>query len=260
MTRPAQLTMLGRPTCENTAITRSRLEWLGVPFLERNIETDTQAEREVLARNAGQRVTPTIVLDGGQETLSEPTLTALGELLERAGHPHDPPPAVRFGPPLTARSLPLRTLPTVDGEPISLETLRGRRQALVLITHGVRCLACFGYARQLAQASGDEDPDSVAVVVVPDAPAAARGWRAEIDPAVWLLSDQERAWAREVARATGFPPDDVALVILDRYLAPRAGSHAAEAGGLMDPPAAVEWLRFLGFECPECTEELDWPT
>lgn len=46
--------------------------------------------------------------------------------------------------------------------------------------------------------------------------------------------------------------------MLDRFAAPRAGSSTAEAGGLIDPSEAVEWMGFLILECPACAGEIEW--
>ena len=52
--------LYGRPTCEDTAITRERLRFLGVSFRELDIEQDTAAAQFVESVNGGHRVTPTI--------------------------------------------------------------------------------------------------------------------------------------------------------------------------------------------------------
>ena len=55
------IAMYGAAACEDTAITRSRLATLGVPFRELDIDLDAEAAREQLAANDGRRVTPTLV-------------------------------------------------------------------------------------------------------------------------------------------------------------------------------------------------------
>ena len=39
---------------------------------------------------------------------------------------------------------------------------------------------------------------------------------------------------------------------------PRNAPIAAEAGGLIDPSEATDWLRLLALECPECGGEIPW--
>jgi hypothetical protein len=96
------------------------------------------------------------------------------------------------------------------------------------------------------------------VVAAAAAPDELGPWRHAIGDATPLLADTDRAWKRAVATAVGWPADDAILLLLDRYLAPRAGSAAPEAGGLVDPASAVEWLAFVALDCPECSGELPW--
>lgn len=236
-----RILVLGRPTCEDTQIVESRLRAWGIPFTSRNIETDAAAEREVLARTGGNRVTPTIVVGDDRETVAEPTLEALGALLVRAGYAEaHPPEATRLFGEAAAR-------PLVPPFPA---THRGRAATVVLFTHGEHCLACLGYARQLGgQAGALADEEALAVLVVPadDAPTP-HPWRDELDPRVALTPADVTRWAGSGVR----------LLVLDQWGAPRAESASAEAGGLIDPTDAVAWVRYLALECPECTEELDW--
>jgi len=74
-----------------------------------------------------------------------------------------------------------------------------------------------------------------------------------------LLADPEGGWKRAVQTALSVEQDGVLLLVLDRYAAPRAVSAAAEAGGLIGPAEATDWLRFLALECPECGNDVTWP-
>ena len=71
--------------CEDTAATKVHLEDRNIPYRYVNIDFDAEAERFVLFINAGQRITPTIVFDGGKLkfVMSEPTLAEVDELLPR---------------------------------------------------------------------------------------------------------------------------------------------------------------------------------
>lgn len=258
---PATITVLGSTTCEDTAIVSSRLRALGVPFLDVDIDADAAAAGRVASLNGGRRITPTVVVGDDADVRAEPTLEALGELLRAAWYDAMPPQATRYHGDLTTRSIPVRHLHTVDGRRFSLEQLRGRRQVALFLGHGAGCLACFGYARQLAgMRDALAEADGLALVVVAADVRAASGWRHGIDDAVTILADPDGGWKRDVATHIGARGGDAIMLLLDRFGAPRAGSGADEAGGLIDPSEAVEWLRFLALECPECSGELPWPT
>ena len=61
-----------------------------------------------------------------------------------------------------------------------------------------------------------------------------------------------------MAASLGFDRAGAALLVMDRWHAPRAGLVAAESGGLIDPSEAVRWLEFAALECPECAREVAW--
>jgi glutaredoxin len=255
------VTVLGSTTCEDTAIVASRLRALGVPFLEVDIDADAAAARRVASLNGGRRVTPTVVVGDEAAVRAEPTLEALGALLVAAGHDVGPPQATGYHGELITRSIPVRHLEAVGRPLFSLEQLRGRRQVALFLGHDSGCLPCFGYARQLA---GSRDAlaeaEAQPLVVVADDIRAAGGWRHGIDDAVTILADPHGTWKQAVTAHVGARAGDAILLLLDRFGAPRAGSGAEEAGGLIDPAEAVEWLRFLALECPECSGELPWAT
>jgi hypothetical protein len=215
----------------------------------------------VSSLNVGRRVTPTLVVGDDAVVRAEPTLEALGELLQAAGHDVRPPRATDYHGDLITRSIPVRTLVGDRGARFSLDQLRGRRQVALFLAHAADCLPCFGYARQLA---GSRDAlaeaDAQPLVVVADDIRAAGGWRHGIDDAVTILADPHGTWKQAVTAHVGARAGDAILLLLDRFGAPRAGSGAEEAGGLIDPAEAVEWLRFLALECPECSGELPWAT
>jgi hypothetical protein len=74
-----------------------------------------------------------------------------------------------------------------------------------------------------------------------------------------VLVDPGGGWGAAIRTALGLPADQPALVLLDRFEAPRAISSAPEAGGLISPSEAVDWLGFVALDCPECGEEVAWP-
>jgi glutaredoxin len=241
---PATITVLGSTTCEDSAIVSSRLRALGVPFLDVDIDADPAAARRVSSLNDGRRVTPTLVVGDDAVVRAEPTLEALGELLQAAGHDVRPPRATDYHGDLITRSIPVRTLVGDRGARFSLDQLRGRRQVALFLAHAADCLPCFGYARQLAGSyEALTQVDTLPLVVVAGDVRAADAWRHGIDDAVMILADPDGAWKRAVATHVRTRAEDAILLLLDRFGAPRAGSGAEEAGGLIDPSAAVEWLR-----------------
>lgn len=86
--------------------------------------------------------------------------------------------------------------------------------------------------------------------------AAASSWLHEITGAIVILADAANAWKSAVIGALDEAPGQAALIVVDRFAAPRAGSFASEAGGLISPAEATDWLRFLELECPECGGEI----
>ncbi len=258
---PLPITVLGAVTCEDTAVVTGRLRALGVPFRDVDIDRDPEAARRVATLNGGHRVTPTVVAGDDERVIAEPSLEALGALLAEAGHHVQSPRATQLHGDVTSRSVPVRHLDITGGGQVSLERFRGRRQTALFLAHDAACLPCFGYARQLSgQRTALDDADAMPLLVVADDVAAAAGWRHGIDEAVTIAADPDGAWKRSVAGVIGAPASAAMLVLLDRFGAPRVTSVAEEAGGLIDPVGAVEWLRFLELECPECSGELPWPS
>ncbi len=256
----AQLIVYGATPCEDTAITRSRLRTLGVPFDEVDLDITPEAAAWVEALNGGQRVTPTLVFGDGETVAAEPDLERLDELLAAAGYPVEPRPVVQLHGDIIGRPIPFRRLGVVGGGSFSLEHTRGRTQVALFFAHAAACLACFGYARQLGAArEALADVDAVPIIAVPGPPEIAVLWRHEIDDGVTIVADAKAAWKRHVFGYLGAPEDGVGLLMLDRFAAPRATSFAAEAGGVANPGQAAEWLGFFALDCPECSGELPWP-
>jgi mycoredoxin len=79
------ITVYGATDCKDTAATKAHLEERSIPYQYVNIDHDTEAQRFVLFINGGQRVTPTVVFDGGKLkfVMCEPTLAEVDELLPR---------------------------------------------------------------------------------------------------------------------------------------------------------------------------------
>ena len=262
-TRPTgRVILYGSQTCEDTALVRDRLDVLGIPFEEVDIDADPAAAARVIALNAGHRITPTLVA-GDQPPLAEPAIGELERWLEAAGHRVVPPTATRFFGRLADYPLAARTLPRAgaEGEVVdSIGRWRGSRQVALFFGHAASCLACWGYAKQLTKLRAAlEGVETAPVVVVSDAPDQAARWLHELGAGAIVFADLGGAWKRAVAEHVGADPAGTLLLVLDRYGAPRVGSSAPEAGGLVDPGAVVEWSRWLTLECPECAGEIPWP-
>lgn len=255
--RPNML-VYGASTCEDTAITVSRLRALGVPFAEVDVDADPEGLARVVAL-MGRRVTPTVVL-GEAEPFAEPSIELLEERLRSSGARFRPPMATQVRGPLADRPIPLRTLDDAAGVPFTLDATRGRRATALFLAHGADCLVCHGYARQLArQADAMRDADGQAVIAVADVREAVGPWRDGMPPAAVLLADGDGAWKRAIEASLPLEGGGASLIVLDRFAAPAAISSAGDAGGLIGPEEATEWIRFLELDCPGCGNAVSWP-
>ena len=171
---PARITVYGSSTCEDTAITTSRLATWRAPHVEVDIDADAVGAKRVVEL-MGRRVTPTLTVDGTDLAVAEPTLETLGELVRASGAEVAAPSPLQYHGDVVTRSIPIRTNRTDVGESFRLTSLRGRRQAVLFFAHAAACLPCFGYARQLAAAlDAADEPDTDVVIVVRDTLDAAR--------------------------------------------------------------------------------------
>jgi peroxiredoxin len=253
--------MFGRTTCEDTAIVRERLRWLGVAFNEVDLDLDAGAERLVEGLNGGNQVTPTLLFGGMETAMAEPSLDDLDARLLDHGWPIERPAPTQYQGDLVARALPLLTLVDATGDEMRLTQFRGRRQLAVFFAHSADCRACSGYARQLAAvATRLADAGSRALVVLPGGPDDAARWRAESTSSIAIVADAGGRWRAAVSGrvAPAIEPGGAMILALDRYLAPRIGSLAPDAGGLITPLQAAEWLEFVSFECAECATPIGW--
>ncbi|HET9852306.1 MAG TPA: hypothetical protein VFP56_07350 [Candidatus Limnocylindrales bacterium] len=68
--------VLGRDTCEDTIRSRGYLHLQGIPYIYRNVELDAEADARNRSYNAGDRVTPVILVgdpDAPTHVLVEPS-------------------------------------------------------------------------------------------------------------------------------------------------------------------------------------------
>ncbi len=251
------VTIYGSKTCEDTALVRDHLRALGIPFQERDREDDPDVPAILARYNAGRMVTPTLIFgrptasDHEAVVMSEPTPAALENALRQAGYAFKPLRAVESRD-LASRPAPDFKLPTTDGGEFELHKLRGRDKTALFFAHGPDCLACRGYARQLtAHAGAVSENGAQLVLVLPEDVETARRWSQEFARGLPVVADAGGEIKRAYADYFSADRGGVMLLILDSYTAPRAGSFAAESGGLVIPEEVVAWLRLLDSECAE---------
>ena len=62
MNEHPEILILGRDTCEDTIRSRAHLELLGIAYVYRNVELDSDADAWNRSYNDGNRVTPVILV------------------------------------------------------------------------------------------------------------------------------------------------------------------------------------------------------
>jgi hypothetical protein len=239
--------VLGRDSCEDTSIVRSRLEALGVPFAYGNSDVDPATGERIRGLNGGHLVTPTVVV--GDTVTVEPSIEATDELARAAGHEIRRPSATRLVEPVTDIPIPKRRLPAPGLFDPPPRTAWAGRQVAVFLPHDAACLACFGYARKLTQQTGAFGESGASIAVVVDGANPPDHWEpAQLSGAAVVL-DPEGGWREELGAALEVGVDGALLLVLDRYLAPRVVQRADDAGGLITPTEVGEWLAFTALEC-----------
>lgn len=244
---PAPITVYGRTTCEDTALVRDRLARLGIPFTDVDLDLDAEGARLVASLNNGNEITPTLVFGGPDMAMAEPSLDDLdAQLLEEGWRIRRPEPAL-FTRAIMAGPLPLPTLAEPSGSTFQLAEFRGRRQLAIFFAHAGDCRTCGGYARQLASTGPAlQNANARALVVVPGGPADAERWVAEVSSSVPIVADAGSRWKKAVGARVELDVggSDAVLMAVDGAFAPRFGSSAPDAGGLITPSQAAEWLEF----------------
>lgn len=244
-----ELVVYGAPTCEDTALVRSRLAALEIAYRYVDVSADSLAAAYVERLNKGLRITPTLVLGAGQKVLAEPALAELDRVLQEAGHRVAAPLMIRYEATPFGAPLPDFALPSAAGD-FHLSALRGQTKSVLFFAHGADCLACLGYARQLAgQRTRLAEAEARAVFIVQGMVAPL--WREEITGGYPLLFDSDSAVKRRIAETVEAKPEHTLLLIIDAYTTPRFGATAVEAGGLIAPHEAASLLSFLDRERPE---------
>ena len=113
------------------------------------------------------------------------------------------PVATQLHGPLVDPPIPRRHLPAPGLFTPPAPSPWANRQAAVFFPHDAACLACFGYARQLArQATALHEADAAIAVVVPGADPPDHWEPSQLEGSTVLL-DASDGWRHEVADALG---------------------------------------------------------
>lgn len=155
--------------------------------------------------------------------------------------------------PATGRLLQPFVLRAGEGRTIRLADYRQRSNVVLVLHHGVACVACRAFLDALAgEAAGLSAEEAVVLAVGPDRPEAHLAHEGASRLPFPLLSDPDG----QVARRERLPVP--AVVVADRF----GEIWAAWAAGPRHffPSAAEihDWLRFVEFQCREC-EAPEWP-
>jgi len=246
---PLSIKMHGRPTCEDTALARERLNALGIPFVETNVDVDPAAAALVRRWNDGQRSTPTIVFGDDAFAIREPTIKELDTSLKRAGHDVAIAHLFAFEPPISDRSAPGFRLTALDGRTVALDDYAQRKFVIAALARLPLSAEALGGLRALDHVReailARHTADAIAILAGP--PDHARAAASHIGSHLPLAVDADGRVAAQYA-ALHSRLDLPAVFILDRYGAPRA------AGSLtpLHVTEAVSWIEFLECECDEC--------
>ena len=153
------------------------------------------------------------------------------------------------------RPAPNFRLPSSGGEAIVLNDYRHRQPVVLFLAHGAACPSCRERLRAFA-ASYDayREWDAEVLAVIPESPDAAWALVAALGLPFPVLSDEEG----RVRQAYTGQEGQVGVFVLDRYNAPQAWWLAGEAGELLTPGEALDWVQLGELACPECGVS-EWP-
>lgn len=252
MVTPLSITIYGSVTCEDTAITTARLRALNIPFTLYNREENSNVDALLEKYNNGKRVTPTLVFGDAQFVIAEPSLQDLEAALREVGYEFEAARADEIRGALKNQRLPNFTLPSSRGDAVTLYKLPRRKRAVLFFVDDANDRVSQGYARQLTnQRELFEEYNALPLPIVRADLQTTKEWAHEFARGYAALSDADGNVKQEYAALLGVNATEALLVILDSFCAPRAVSHAADAGGLIAPNEITSWLRLLDCECDE---------
>lgn len=250
--QPLPLVVYGSTACEDTALAIARLRALDIPFTLHNRETDSDVAPLLEKYNHGAHSTPTLVLGKDEVVFTEPTLEELETNLRGAGYRFETPRAIEIRGAMKNQRVPNFTLPSSNGGNVTLYKLGGFKRAVLFFVNDPKERASQGYARQLTSRADEFQAfNALPLPVVAADAETTKHWAHEFARDCPALSDRDASVNKKYAALFNLDPVDALLLILDSYCAPRALSHAPDAGGLISPTEILEWLRLLDCECDE---------
>jgi peroxiredoxin len=160
---------------------------------------------------------------------------------------------IEFDP--EALPAPSLSLATPDGKALRPGDFRGRSNLVLFFSHQADCAGCRDLVSSLIDSQARlRALDAAVLIIQPE--AQAQGEQMAVQYVIDVDDRLREAYARllpqtdEQRAHTDQPP--ALLFVLDRYGAP----VAAWAGDQPDSdelvPALLEWLEFIGVQCPEC--------
>lgn len=241
MTLP--ITLYGSYTCEDTAITRDRLNALRVSFKERAKEDDERVIALLGKYNQGMTRTPTLVFGDDAIVIGEPTLEQLEDSLSKAGYAFDAPCLFKFD--FKRYILDSSQLPVIGPSPTDAQ--RDLPNTLLFFAHTATCRVCQGYARQISARCAQFEELGVRLQIVLCADTqTAKKWVEEFAPGTGTLVDGAGEFKR--GSVDCFPDTwDIRtggawLLLVDQKDVALAGVYASDAGGLASPTEIVRFL------------------
>jgi len=160
-------------------------------------------------------------------------------------------PAIRG--PASGQMLKPFALPAADDRQVRSWDYQQRRNLVLLLHHGLGCAACRASLRDLAaEATRMRATEAVLLAIGPDDPEATRQLAADLDRSVLLLSDPSGS----VATRQGLTVP--AVVVTDRFGEIWASWPGGDEHRLPSPAEVLDWLRYIGVQCPECGPPEPW--
>ncbi|MCC6444375.1 MAG: redoxin domain-containing protein [Armatimonadetes bacterium] len=236
------LIVYGSPTCEDTAITRDRLDVLSVPYEYIDIDADPASARYVESLNQGRPKTPTLVYGKEEIVQTEPTLDEMESALSRAGFEFEPRlPAV-----YPAGGLPTPEFDLRDPDGQAMRLSDAGRPSVLFFIHSRGCLTCAGYARQLAGIRGALDRAQAKLrIVLEGSLEEAAAWSEEYIGGLPVYTDPEGAAKLSLTGHFAVTWAGAFLLITDSRGDARIGAFATDAGGLIPPGEIMNRLSTL---------------
>ena len=134
---------------------------------------------------------------------------------------------------------------SVDGPWASTRTARGRLATVLLFHHGAACPACRAFLEAVGRDGRVYRRHEAQVL------ALAPRWEDAGIPGVLRVEDPEGILRAPFGRLLpGLASGQVAVLVLDRFGAPWAGWEGEEAEVTVHA-GILEWLSYLGLQCPE---------